>query len=86
MLPVQWYVNELRRADLEVQVEKARIPEGLQKETFFVKASLYEDGYELRMMRGVKLEFRDAGQSYRIRILFHDESLNRLNASIRARS
>src|SRR3954452_24400121 len=83
MLPVESWSDKPSGAEFEVQVEKAHIPQGLIEEEFFVTASFFEDGYELRMVRGARLEFREAGEFYNIQVRFHDESMNQLSTLIR---
>jgi hypothetical protein len=83
MLLVQSWVDEPEGGEFEVRVDKELISEGLKAETAFVAASLFEAGYEMRMVRGVRLKFRDAGQFYDIQVQSSDEGMNQITALMR---
>lgn len=85
MLPIISWRNEPEGAEFEVTVLSSRIPNGLREEESFETVSVFEDGYEVRMIRGVHLEFEDNGETSSIRARFSDESMNSLSAAIKAR-
>jgi hypothetical protein len=83
MLPVLSWNNEPEGAEFEVTVPSSRIPDGLRKEESIEAASVFDDGCEVRMIRGVVLEFKDEGEVSKIRARFLDKGMNSLSVAIR---
>jgi hypothetical protein len=79
MLPVESWRNEPEGAEFEVTVLSSRIPDDLRREESIVTASVFKDGYEVRMSRNVVLEFKDDGEFSAIRVRFLDEDMNNLS-------
>lgn len=83
MLPVASWRARPEGAEFEVTVLTSRIPHGLRNEESFQTVSVFEDGYEVRMIRGVSLEFEEHGDNCTIRARFSDEGLNSLSAAMK---